>query len=81
MQALGIVHQSALADAGFRRQFRLTPEEDELFAHFVAFRRVIAPAGWGEPGRPSRPKPATRDENRVMLSVGPPGLEPGTNRL
>ena len=31
-------------------------EEDELFAHFVAFRRLI-------------------------ITVGPPGLEPGTHRL
>ena len=32
MQGFEIIHEAALADTGFRRQFRLTAEEDELFA-------------------------------------------------
>jgi hypothetical protein len=31
MQAFNVAHQAALADASFRQQFRLTPEEEELF--------------------------------------------------
>jgi hypothetical protein len=31
MQAFNVLHDRAVADAGFRRQFGLTPEEDELF--------------------------------------------------
>jgi hypothetical protein len=31
MQAFSIIHQAALANPLFRQQFRLTPEEDELF--------------------------------------------------
>jgi hypothetical protein len=32
MQAFTTIHDAALADPRFRQQFRLTPEEDELFA-------------------------------------------------
>jgi hypothetical protein len=32
MQAFGIIHEAALSDAAFRRQFRLTKEEETLFA-------------------------------------------------
>src|SRR5262249_26373396 len=32
MQAFNVVHRAAVADADFRRQFRLTAEEEELFA-------------------------------------------------
>lgn len=32
MQAFNAVHAAAVADAGFRRQFRLTPEEEALFS-------------------------------------------------
>ena len=31
LQAFGRIHEAALADSRFRQQFRLTPEEDELF--------------------------------------------------
>jgi hypothetical protein len=32
LQAFNVIHEAALADATFRRQFRLTPEEETLFA-------------------------------------------------
>jgi hypothetical protein len=32
MQAFNVIHDRAVADEGFRKQFRLTPEEEELFA-------------------------------------------------
>lgn len=32
LQAFNAVHEAAVADAGFRRQFRLTDEEEQLFA-------------------------------------------------
>jgi len=32
MQAFNVAHKAAAADADFRRQFRLTPQEEELFA-------------------------------------------------
>jgi hypothetical protein len=38
MQAFNAVHEQAVADAGFRRQFRLTPEEDALFQLDPGFR-------------------------------------------
>src|SRR5688572_30593757 len=38
MQAFTLVHEAADADAGFRRQFRLTPEEEALFAIDPGFR-------------------------------------------
>ena len=38
MQALTTIHEAAVADAGFRREFRLTPEEEALFAIDPGFR-------------------------------------------
>jgi hypothetical protein len=38
MQALATIHEAAVADAGFRRQFRLTPEEEALFAMGPGYR-------------------------------------------
>jgi hypothetical protein len=38
MQAFNVVHEHAVADAGFRARFGLTPEEDELFRLDPGFR-------------------------------------------
>jgi hypothetical protein len=44
MQAFSIIHEAALADPGFRRQFRLTQEEEALFALDPGYRCAMPTA-------------------------------------